>query len=523
MTEVFDLAHALVWKLSDPALEEDTIVASKLAELESARALDVLLRTARALVGRFINRHCRLNRIPPELLTHIFSFVLNDGQGNRQYRDPQHPSWSPRGPAGQPRNLVPLTAVCQRWRNILLETPLLWSTVDDHVRFEVPHFTYYIHRCPRGPLFVHLHEWPHRKILRLLESHGERVQDLFMNKCGASHIIDLFKAEELQRCRLKFSCGDYAGGPFHALFQGRAPKLQRLQLEGSPFLPSNHFPSLTHLILACHPIVFFSAEDLQVFLSGCPRLESLYIKTRDISQIQVPEKSPTARSPRLLHLRIFSMIATADWQDGQNFSFGNEPATQAELSEFRDKHSALQYALLSAAVQVPQCLVYFNPIASANLQICADHLSTLIRPSCMRIVETATASFTPNRLSLELVHPSEPQGVRFDLQLDRDGEDVETARQNLQRAMATSPLFSDIHELHMHSGSSVFLCPPHSILRSLPSLKYLIFGFDELKKAARNSILDTLSDVDGGSVVCPQLDSLWIVFPDGVSTKPHIE
>ncbi len=215
------------------------------------------------------------------------------------------------------------------------------------------------------------------------------------------------------------------------------------------------------------------------------------------------------------------MIAVADSQDGQNFN--NATATQAELCEYRIKRSALQYALLSAAVQVPQCLVYLNPITSANLQICADHMATLIRPPCMRIVETATASFIPNRLSLELVHPSESQGVRFDLQLDRDGEDVETARQNLQRTMASSPLFSDILELQMHSGSPTFLRPPHSILWSLPSLKYLEFGFGDLDKAARNSIFDTLSGVDGGSVICPQLDSLWIVFPDGVSPGPLIE
>lgn len=426
-------------------------------------------------------------------------------------------------------------------RLIILQTPLLWSTVEDsHGCNKVPSFTHYIHHCPRGPLFVRLrHRWPHELTMAFLAAQGQRVRDLSTNKLEFFDAITSFRAEQLRDCDISLYIHQYMGPPFQMFFQGCAPQLQRLHLRGSPYLPHNDFPALTHLTLICPSTVAFSVEDFQAFLSGCPRLQSLHIRTRVTSGIQAPGSTSAARCfLSLSNLRKFSLIDILEPEDWQDPIHALE--TRAGFAQFLLERSALQSALLSAIVQTSLCLVDITPVTFASLHSCADRLSALIRPSCMRIDEALLDFFyTPEGiLSLTLVHPSESQGVRFEVQSDHpqhvdeesddegsneDMETIENPQNLLQHIIATSSLFSDIHKLWMDHASPAFLCPPHSILKSLPRLKHLHISCNQLDDNSACSILDTLSDVEGGSIVCPELNSLWMVLPSRVSLEALLE
>lgn len=107
--------------------------------------------------------------------------------------------------------------------------------------------------------------------------------------------------------------------------------------------------------------------------------------------------------------------------------------------------------------------------------------------------------------------------MRFDVQVLESNEDApEIIRQNLQRSIVVSPLFSDIRELWMDPASFQFLCAPYSILRGLPRLQYLrlaCLGRCEDWDGILQDMAEALSGVHSQSatVVCPKLDDSWVV------------
>ncbi|OJT08831.1 hypothetical protein TRAPUB_258 [Trametes pubescens] len=212
------------------------------------------------------------------------------------------------------------------------------------------------------------------------------------------------------------------------------------------------------------------------------------------------------------HLRKFFMIEATNSHD----PIWRSPVAPAVLTQNRIARSAIQYALLSTVVQSPQSLVYINPVVSSAIQTFMDHMSTLIKPLSMRIVhkyETLNrmgVRIRP-RISLTLIHPSEPGGVRFNVQPGDDTENEEIMRLHLRRGIAASPLFSDIRELWMDGNARQLLRPPHSILPSLPNLQYLQVLCDELDEWISQGTFEALAHAEGGGLVCPQLESLNVL------------
>ncbi|KAL1949039.1 hypothetical protein VTO73DRAFT_10845 [Trametes versicolor] len=187
--------------------------------------------------------------------------------------------------------------------------------------------------------------------------------------------------------------------------------------------------------------------------------------------------------------------------------------TQAERIDYLVARSAIQNALLSTVVQPPQCLVYINSMLSADVQTFADHMPTPIKPSSMHVVQTCESAGRvgfPPRLSIVLVSSGELGGVRFDVQRKGGNENEETIRWNIQRSLAASQLFSDIHELWMGAVCFWLLRRPYSVLWSLSSLRYLQIICGDVDEWISEGTFEALSDAAGG-LVCPELDTLHVI------------
>lgn len=465
-------------------------------------------------MGGLLNQHRPHYRLPAEILSHIFLLLSTRDDWKHT---PGYSAWGPRFTGGQPRELVPLTAVCQRWRSILLGTPLLWSTVQDSDDDRAPPFANYIHRCTHGPLYVRMYAQPHSITRDLLAHHSERVQDLSVRNyegdgLGFPDIITSFKGNELRRCEFHLRDDQYTGPPFQTFFHhGYAPQLRTLQLASSPYLPRNRFPTLTHFILECSQVASYTFQDLQEFLSGCPALQVLHLSMASTSNMQAPS-TPSATPRGSLHFRHLRRLSVIDapLYLGDDYYF--EPGPTAAVIARR---GALPQVLLSSMVFPPQCLLYTSPLPSGNIQPFADHMSTLLTPSSMRIVDAKQSYVAPSKseqISFVLVQPSESRGVRYDVPfVSYNQREASSVKQDVLRVIATSPLFSAIRELWADTGFMYFLGGKDSILWSLPRLEYISLCCAREEKFALHSLLEVLSTVQEGSLVCPELDTLVLI------------
>ncbi len=78
--------------------------------------------------------------------------------------------------------------------------------------------------------------------------------------------------------------------------------------------------------------------------------------------------------------------------------------------------------------------------------------------------------------------------------------------------MASSPLFADVRELWMDTGSADFLCWPDSLFAGLPRLSYLSIRCSEDEGLQPDDVLQALSEVQAGELVCPELDTLVLTI-----------
>ena len=176
----------------------------------------------------------------------------------------------------QAADVLPLTHVCRRWRQIAMDMRVLWTTVDDRKRLP---FEIHVQRSRGLPLYVIIDGKPTKNILSGLRKHRDSIRQLHWvaARCfGYDFRTDLeLPLPNLQTATL-FGTKTYKDEKLNLFGNAGTSSLQRLSFGSVHWLPTNHFPHLTQLHLSLwtgnpYPSVFLA------FLRRCPNLVDVFI------------------------------------------------------------------------------------------------------------------------------------------------------------------------------------------------------------------------------------------------------
>ena len=250
------------------------------------RSIDCALRLL-ADLREHLNDFAPVNRLPPEMLSHIFS--IQRPLGNREVFRLNYPIQCDDYKSHQWRRLF--TRVCRRWRAIGLGTPEAWSHV--HVSSYSARFREYLARSKDHPLSISFGS-PFPNLREVLGSIGPRLRRVDLT-ITSPHIDAVspsvlgFDAPNLQ-CATFTCCRDELLADYGGL--GHSPETQWVEIFGqrhSPlralalslatnWLPSNIFAHLTHLTLDFSKYITRSSSlGLLTLLGNTPKLEFFHI------------------------------------------------------------------------------------------------------------------------------------------------------------------------------------------------------------------------------------------------------
>lgn len=279
---------------------------------------------------------CPINEIPPELLARIFWLCMSPFES---CEDPASPFWwTGCSRVRKTQELVPLTHVCKLWRDLALQTPLLWSSIDgtgDLSWPASPRLSIVADAVPGIPtdivleraagvllnilamMYLHLSVqssmmYLHPSVQSICQNDSARIQELHLT------YID----EEIGTIRRlsDFSAASLEYATFHPtvitvslnrsphsrnsntilLWRGQAPRLRILTWQICICLPSNQFLSLTHLCISAIPgrPPRWRLPDLLKLLSRCPALQELVLARLTAP---IPEADPPGVALAALH------------------------------------------------------------------------------------------------------------------------------------------------------------------------------------------------------------------------------
>ena len=235
-----------------------------------------------------------INRLPPEILLHIFSLAPKKtpflrGRGSK-------PLW----PFNVPdmRDLRHLSQVCTHWREVALVAPALWSAYrEGGVYRSSPRLnSLYIARCPTGPIDIYVDNSFSNNLRELLLDRGHQVRQLHVQIGGGlnSHDEDArqlvatlshMNAELLEHCCLQLlrDASAHLQQIPSLCRHGNATRLRSLSLSVYSALPQWELPSLVRCLLSKFDQygglsnMALDPSSLLRFLSGTPRLEILHL------------------------------------------------------------------------------------------------------------------------------------------------------------------------------------------------------------------------------------------------------
>ncbi|TFY51196.1 hypothetical protein EVJ58_g10692 [Rhodofomes roseus] len=209
-----------------------------------------------------------VNKLPPELFTEIFEFILAPRYGH-------HEEWS----------FITVLLVCRRWHDLAVSSPTLWTSITGDMSLQV--MAAYLRRSCKRPLSVAARAEtfsvprndfldalvPHFNRIVRLDTHGPHTQPYFecrMERLSSLHIEDSYDPEVPKARQTLVIRGDHL------------PALKVLTLVALEVKPRivNMSGSLTSLAL--DNMTFDTWNDLFDLLRGCPALENLTIETFEV-------------------------------------------------------------------------------------------------------------------------------------------------------------------------------------------------------------------------------------------------
>ena len=289
-------------------------------------ALNELLTDGYKIARRRLNATQPIHRLPPELLASIFSLVpeplhLEEGFTLR----------IPLTGCVDTRQLVPVTAVCQYWRDVAIGTPSLWSTLYDK---QIPVYpissgpldsavepmhVHYLHRCEEGPLHIFIEHKISDLTSKVINENSTRVQAIHIDSTGGipaenpqkltsilSTPFPNVRSASISNLRVQASVLD--------LFSGQCLRLQELRLRNVRFLPSQSLPTLTHVSIT--PPSSSGVDTLQnvlTFLSGSPQLRELQLVNFAFRRVPLTLDGWHGQSVRLDRLQLLDISEPPRW------------------------------------------------------------------------------------------------------------------------------------------------------------------------------------------------------------------
>ncbi|KAI0629844.1 hypothetical protein C8Q77DRAFT_271819 [Trametes polyzona] len=461
----------------------ESITSQRLSmSIEMLRSIQGSLLTAQSLVQEAINAHCAVDRLPPELLSHIFSFVpgVLPSYGTLGCRN-----------ARQTYDLVSITHVCRRWRAIALNTSSLWSTLC--LTSGAQHATGALRERARNtPLTVYSDgSQASYQLLDVLRGDADRIAELHIHSLLATHPLELarvilqFPATRLQHATIwvlaKYDNDrDAQIPPIVELWKGEAPRLQTLQLHDLPFLPSNHFQSLQKMALSWEKnAVAWGVAELLAVLENAPNVE--YVSLHGL--------------PSDLHLR-------------RPFQPSSRPSIALPRLQVLEVGKCRGQACSAPLLRLILSQIDFPAGASIRLSgLSARDLSGPLNLACSVFPESTedsqarlTIDMTYQALTLSMtdLHTS----IELRVEVNTGGAST-LALQQATTTFASQPLATSVRELIVRSQRawSVWCEPEELLARSFPRVTTLGLHDAHLIPRAIDALRPT--HVDGGTTVVP--------------------
>ncbi|OBZ75082.1 hypothetical protein A0H81_05028 [Grifola frondosa] len=247
------------------------------------QSLDDTFVSALSIIRNILNAHQPCGRFPPEILAIIFRHASN---GSTLH---EVAMWE--SSCLDIFQLVRLTHVCHRWREVALSTPSLWCSINDYTsciptildrsRSMNLTLTTSADLAP-GSAF---HDFLHEHSSRISELHWVRHENSSAIQFS-SHEHLSFGAPQLRSLTLALRHLRYPpyNFPGPTLFQGDTPQLRFLTLRKFPFIPSNNFPTLTHL----HLSGLYGTDP-------CEALLSLFSRSPNLQEVVIEEENTSMR------------------------------------------------------------------------------------------------------------------------------------------------------------------------------------------------------------------------------------
>ncbi len=254
-----------------------------------------------------------IDRLPVEILSHIFRLLwLETGPHPRLDID----SWPRYHPIHF--SIIHITHVCCRWREIALDTPILWSRIDDTLADRMLAF---LQRSRSAPVSLSTYlALPHHGnagalVTTVLDSCRERLHRLDVRL----HAYDIFTHSRIDfaapnlEC-LTIQCELYDGIEivhYPLLLQGQTTSLKALALLYiRHWLPANLFPNLVHLNISYFYMEELPLSMLSHLLAHCSRLETLHIGEVWSYPLLDLDLTPPVQKVHMPYLRSISTCCT---------------------------------------------------------------------------------------------------------------------------------------------------------------------------------------------------------------------